>query len=138
MSSSTDLFSQTLRRHGYSLTKPRLLVFELLFGNDPQSMRQLFQSSVGKIDRASLYRIIRLFEEIGVTQRVNLGWKYKIELTDTFSHHHHHITCVGCGQLLTVEEDPEVEHLIKKIAKMHGVRPTRHQLEIQGYCQNCS
>lgn len=132
-----DLFNETLRRHGYSLTKPRQLVFKLLSDNEPWSMKQLAQSAGSKIDRASLYRITRLFEEVGITQRVNLGWKYKIELTDSFSQHHHHITCLGCGLLLTADEDVEVEKLIKKIAEGHGVRPLRHQLEIQGYCQAC-
>jgi len=137
MSSHHDLFQQTLRRHGYSQTAPRTLVFKLLQQDAPQSMHDLFKRGAGKLDRASLYRTIRVFEETGIAQRVNIGWKYKLELTDIFNHHHHHITCLGCGKLSAIHEDAEIEHLIRQIAAHHNITPTRHQLEIQGYCAAC-
>ena len=101
-------------------------------------MRDLYELLQGKIDRASLYRTIDLFEQIGIAQRVPMGWKYKIELTDIFTHHHHHITCMNCGRIIPISEDEAVEGLIKLIAARHEVVPVSHLLEIQGYCQDCN
>ena len=88
------------------------------------------------IDRASAYRTIELFEQLGIVQRLNTGWKYKIELSDKFTDHHHHVTCIQCGKTVAMNEQ-ELEKFIEQIAHQHGFAPTAHQIEIQGLCQNC-
>ena len=137
MEQKLPLLQDILKRNGYSITRARRLVFQLLEGQEPQSMHDVFIRAKGKIDRASLYRIIRIFEQTGVAQRVYVGWKYKIELSDIFSHHHHHISCVGCHKLIAISEDAEIEKLITELAKKHQVIATSHQLEVQGYCSDC-
>jgi Fur family ferric uptake transcriptional regulator len=137
MDHKLQILSDILKRNGRSTTKPRQLVFNLLEDQEPQSMHDIYVKAEGKIDRASLYRIIRIFEQTGIAQRVYIGWKYKIELTDIFSHHHHHISCLGCHKLIAIHEDEKIEKLIANIAKKHHVLATSHQLEVQGYCINC-
>lgn len=88
------------------------------------------------IDRASVYRTIELFEQLGIVQRLNTGWKYKIELSDKFTDHHHHVTCVQCDKTVAMNEQ-ELERFIEQIAHHHGFVPTAHQIEIQGLCQAC-
>lgn len=88
------------------------------------------------IDRASVYRAVELFEKLGIVQRLNTGWKYKIELTDKFSAHHHHLTCVQCGRTIALKES-ELEQFIDDIARGHGFVPEAHQIEIQGRCRDC-
>ncbi len=132
-----ELLSRTLRQQGHSVTKARQSVFELMWQQQPQSIRELLKRAGGQFDRTSLYRTIHLFEKTGIAQRVYVGWKYKLELTDIFSHHHHHIICLGCGKLLALKEDTELEKLIKRLARKNNMIEVRHQLEIQGYCQQC-
>jgi Fur family ferric uptake transcriptional regulator len=91
----------------------------------------------GRIDRASLYRIVKIFEKTGIAQRVYVGWKYKVELTDIFLHHHHHISCLGCHKLIAISEDEQIEKLIQELAVKHQIIATSHQLEVQGYCRDC-
>ena len=137
MDQKLQILNDILKRNGFSTTKPRRLVFELLDGHEPQSMHELFIRANGGIDRASLYRIIRIFEQTGIAQRVYIGWKYKLELTDIFSHHHHHISCLSCHKLIAISEDTEIEKLIMALAKKHNMLATSHQLEVQGYCEQC-
>jgi Fur family ferric uptake transcriptional regulator len=135
MSTAKDTFCALLKTAGYSLTQARLTVFGALEGQEPLSMHQLVER-VDSIDRASVYRAIELFERLGIVQRLNTGWKYKIELTDKFSAHHHHVTCTHCGKTVALEES-ELETSIDVLARRHGFIPEAHQIEIQGICQSC-
>lgn len=91
---------------------------------------------VPQIDRASVYRTVDLFERLGVVQRVTTGWKYKLELTDRFAEHHHHLTCSSCGRTIDIAGD-DLERLIDQISAARGFLPTAHQIEIQGLCASC-
>ena len=137
MEEKLQILSDILRRNGYSITKPRRLVFELLSDQEPQSMHDIYMRVNGRIDRASLYRIVKIFEKTGIAQRVYVGWKYKVELTDIFLHHHHHISCLGCHKLIAISEDEQIEKLIQELAVKHQIIATSHQLEVQGYCRDC-
>jgi len=101
-------------------------------------MHDLAQRSKGVVDRASLYRTVHLFEQLGLVQRIYIGWKYKIELSDIFTHHHHHISCLGCGKVVAMTEEAEIEQLISQLAARHGFTAQSHQLEVRGYCPLCS
>lgn len=126
-----------LRENDHSITQARKFVFGLLVDKEPQTIAQLVRASTGKVNRASLYRIIDLFEKLHIVQRVYVGWKYKLELTDDFQQHHHHITCKNCEKIIPITEDDAVEALIAQLARAHGVQPTGHVLEIQGICSDC-
>jgi Fur family ferric uptake transcriptional regulator len=130
-------FNDVLKENGLSMTKTRQYIFELLQDKEPQSMHELFLRGKNKFDRVTLYRTIKLFEEVHIAQRVYTGWKYKLELTDRFSSHHHHLTCQKCGNIIPVKEDSEVETLIANLANQNNFKILNHQLEIQGVCKDC-
>lgn len=132
-----QLFYQTLKQHNYSITQPRKIVFELLWLQEPQSMNQLVKRSKDKIDRASLYRAIDLFEKLELVKRIYIGWKYKIELNEQFSHHHHHLTCLECGKIISFEEGTGIEKVLRELAHSNNFEIKDHQLEIQGFCSSC-
>jgi len=124
-----------LKAAGYSRTTARMTVFEALLDQEPLSMHELV-TRAATVDRASVYRAVELFEQLAIVQRLNTGWKYKIELTDAFSAHHHHVTCTQCGRTVAMRED-ELETIVEQIARNHGFKPTAHQIEIQGICPAC-
>ncbi len=130
-----DAFKELLKANGQSVTQARLAVFTALSGKEALSMHELTEQVSG-VDRASVYRAVDLFERLGIVQRVNTGWKYKLELTDKFAAHHHHLTCTQCGQAIAINED-DLEKTIKKLAISHGFAPSTHQIEIQGVCETC-
>jgi Fur family ferric uptake transcriptional regulator len=136
MSSNEQTFVQLLKSNRQSVTQARLKVFSALLGQEPMSMHQLV-GSVPTIDRASVYRIVELFEGLGIVQRLHTGWKYKLELSDTFADHHHHMTCTRCGNTTTMNEG-ELEQLMDRLAAHYDFTPTAHQIEIQGICKVCA
>lgn len=136
MASKSDLLSTSLRQAGYSLTKPRLAVFKSLENSEPLTMHELIERTPA-IDRATVYRVIELFQELGIVKRLQIGWKYKLELSDAFNPHHHHLSCTNCGKTIVIHEDKTIEQLIHQLASSNNFKLTDHQLEIQGLCQNC-
>lgn len=135
MSSPKETFRLILKQQHQSVTKARVAVFESLLGQEPMSMHELV-GRVAEIDRASVYRAIDLFEKLGIVQRLNTGWKYKIELTDAFTEHHHHLACIRCGRMVALNE-VHLESFIEQLADKHGFKVSAHQIEIQGMCPEC-
>lgn len=126
-----------LKKNGSSLTKPRKIVFDLLLNQKPQSLQVVFRRSKGKIDRATVYRTMELFEKLGIVNRLNIGWKYKFELSDVFQEHHHHFHCTNCGTTLSLKQNSMLETMIDTVAARSGHSPRGHQLEIYGLCADC-
>jgi Fur family ferric uptake transcriptional regulator len=137
MNRSSETLQNTLHAAGQSMTSARRIVFEALLNHEPQTMPQLVASCRGKIDRASVYRTVSLFEHLGIVHRLPHGWKYRLELTDRFQRHHHHITCMHCGRTASIPEDSLLEQRIAAMSKSKGFSVTSHQLELQGICGRC-
>lgn len=126
-----------LKKSGSSLTKPRKLVFDLLLNQKPQSMQVLTERAKDKVDRATVYRSMQLFEALGIVNRLNIGWKYKYELSDVFQGHHHHFHCTNCGTTFSLEPNAMLETMIDTVAAKSGFSPRGHQLEVYGLCADC-
>lgn len=135
--SSFELFKKALRDNGYSLTQSRQVVFNALDGHEPLLMRDVIRRTASQTDRASVYRTIELFEQLGIVVRLQHGWKYKLELSDLFTHHHHHLTCTNCGLSVAFDEPASFDSVIQNVAKDHGFSTQSHQLEISGICPAC-
>lgn len=136
MTTPVNQLSAVLKRGHYSLTKPRRAVFATLQGQEPQTMHELV-ARCRDIDRASIYRTVALFEQLGIVHRLQMGWKYKLELTDAFSHHHHHLSCTQCGNITALPEDPALERRLQALAAQYNFTAQDHQLEIRGLCSHC-
>jgi Fe2+ or Zn2+ uptake regulation protein len=133
---STQL-QTTLKQHRLSLTAGRMQVFDVLANNEPLTMRELSEHCLGAMDKASVYRTVATFERLGIVQRLQIGWKYKLELSNAFQAHHHHLTCMKCGLMTALPEDPVLEKQLLKLAADNGFTAVDHQLEIKGYCPAC-
>lgn len=131
------VFRKVLEDNCSKITQPRLIIFRTLQKHGLQSVAELIDRTNEKVDRVSVYRVIELFEKLGIVRRVTIGWKYKVELSEIFLDHHHHITCLGCNKVVAVHENENIEHIISELASGTGFAVTSHQLELQGYCEKC-
>ena len=61
-------FEDTLREAGYSVTSARRRVFKAMQNQGPLTMHEVIERSKG-VDRASVYRTIDLFEEVGIVEQ---------------------------------------------------------------------
>lgn len=127
----------TLERHQQNITAPRLTVFKALLHGGPLTIAELIRACSPGIDRASVYRTVALFERLNIVKRLQIGWKYRLEVSDDFQHHHHHFHCLGCGKVIAMPEDAALEKRLQLLADEQGFTPEDHQLEIRGLCKNC-
>lgn len=118
------------------MTTVRRKVFLALLDKEPQTMREIIVQ-LPEIDRASIYRCTKLFEKLHIITKLQMGWKYKLELTGEFGRHHHHMTCLTCGTVQVLEASGIIEEEIVKLAGKSGFKPTSHLLEIRGICERC-
>jgi Fe2+ or Zn2+ uptake regulation protein len=133
-----DILHHTLIAHGSSVTKPRRNIFSVLQQADhPLSMSEITSLTTPAIDRSSVYRTIHLFEKLHITQRIYSGWKYRIELTDTFTTHHHHFLCSNCGVLIPFNESSAVSAELSYLEHTYGFHVVSHSLELAGICGRC-
>jgi Fur family ferric uptake transcriptional regulator len=128
-------FAELLKKQGYSVTKPRKIVFEVLYSYGLQNMNQLISRSKS-VNRASVYRAIDVLDTIGAINRVPQGFKYKVELSEKFLPHHHHIICTTCGRQSDIEQT-KLEEMLISIAEANNFTLGSHKVELQGICSNC-
>src|SRR3990167_1555456 len=132
MDKKISQLSDILKQHDQSVTTTRKTIFAALCGLKPMSMHELVDSVSDSVNRASVYRTVELFESIGVIKRIQIGWKYKLELADTFNTHHHHISCIRCGSVSDFEESDNLINELLQTAKTTGFEHVSHSLEISG------
>jgi len=137
MTTAQDLLMKRLKEYRYSVTDARITVFKALEHNEPQTMDQIVRKVKNTVNRASVYRVIDLFEKLGVVQRLQIGWKYKLELSNEFQEHHHHVICMQCGRIKSFREPENLDYLLGKIAERENFMLQNHQLELQGICGEC-
>lgn len=130
-------FRQILTDNSYRVTSARIKTFDLLLSDQPQSINQILTKATGNVDRVSVYRNVGLFERLGIVNRIYIGWKYKLELSDDFMDHHHHMVCLKCHKVIDIGDEKHIDRFIRSIAKKSGFMPRKHIFEIDGYCADC-
>lgn len=131
-------FKASLTMAGERVTSPRLVVFRALTRNGPISMSKLI-STVGQdnIDKVTVYRTIDLLRKMGLVQEVGLGRNRLLELSDAYHSHHHHFTCLNCGQI-TDFDSAVIESDLKQVGEQLGFTVRNHQVELTGTCKECA
>jgi len=132
-------FAKTIKKHNLFLTNERLEIFAVLKSMKyPCTIAELIITLDETVDRSTVYRTIELFEKINIIKRVSNGWKYKVELSDVFSDHHHHMTCRNCDEVYSFHESPEFTKQLQKLESKYGFRSESHSMELRGLCKNCN
>ena len=81
-----------------------------------------------KISIATIYRTLKLFEEINALERHDFGGA-KARYETTSEEHHDHLIDLETGKVIEFQ-DHEIEELQKKIAERLGYRLIDHRLEL--------
>ena len=132
--------SKNLKKAGLKATLPRLRILQLL---ENSKQRHLSAEDVYKalldigedVGLATVYRVLTQFETAGLVIRHHFENGLSVfELNE--GHHHDHLLCVKCGQIVEFIDDT-IEKRQHSIATKHGFEITDHCLYIYGICPKC-
>ena len=119
---------------GVKLTEQRKIIDQVMSdSNDHPDVDELYKR-VSKIDSkisiATVYRTVKLFEEIGILAKHDFkGGKARYE--ELSEGHHDHLIDIKTGEIIEfVDED--IEKLQKKVAEKYGYDLVDHKLELYG------
>lgn len=134
-------FDELLGKHKLKRTGPRNRVLEILSGRDIATSQPDLEDIIGKeIDRVTLYRILRTFEEKGIIHKIidlNGTANYAVCHANCSESHHHdehlHFTCTNCHHIYCLN-DLHIPH----INMPHGFRADTVNVMVSGICDKCS
>ncbi|HZK84143.1 MAG TPA: Fur family transcriptional regulator [Desulfosporosinus sp.] len=132
-------YTEILRREGMKSTKHRNAI--LLFleqAKHPVTAEELYISLMEEtttINLSTVYRTLDVFvsKNLVIKSTMDDG-KARYELNQ--HEHKHHLFCVGCHKVISIEDCPigELQEILKKKIDFDV---TGHKLEIYGYCHDC-
>lgn len=133
--------SVELARTGHRVTRARRAVAELIASRsghftaaellDQAEKRRL------KVGRASVFRALDLFTELGVLERLDLPSGEHAYVACEPAQHHHHVVCRSCGRSVEVQ-DAGLQLVVGEIARRSGYVIDTHRLELFGTCADCA
>jgi Fe2+ or Zn2+ uptake regulation protein len=139
MTSETTVID-ALDRAGYRLTEPRRAMAGLISDQAGHfTAADLVVDARTKrlgIGRATIFRALDLFEDLGVVERLDLpSGEHAYVPCEPI--HHHHVICSTCGRTEDVD-DPGIDAVTRSIGRRTGFRIDSHRLELFGLCPACA
>jgi Fe2+ or Zn2+ uptake regulation protein len=125
---------------GYRVTAPRRAVTELIADRSGHfTAADLVADARARrlgIGRATIFRALDLFEDLGVVERLDLptGEHAYVPCEPV---HHHHVICTGCGRTDDVD-DAGIQAVTTEIGRRTGFQIDTHRLELFGLCPACA
>ena len=125
---------------GFRLTDARRAVAGLIADRDGPFTAADILAEAGTrrlgIGRATVFRAIDAFSELGVVERIDLpsGEHAYVGCAPT---HHHHVVCSRCGHTAEIE-DAGLRTVVREVTRRTGFRIDSHRLELFGRCPDCA
>jgi Fur family ferric uptake transcriptional regulator len=137
---TADDVARLIKAKGLKCTRQRSLIIDTFLASEGHaSVEELWskvRSADAKVSVATVYRTMKLLVESGLAHARNFGdgqTRYEAAIG---RHHHDHLICTNCGDIIEFEND-RIEQLQDTIAKRHGFKVTSHKMELYGLCKNC-
>lgn len=133
-------YADYLHRYGLKNTKSRQLVLQLLLQHGGVlTAEEIFQKLFAKkqtLNFSTVYRILEIFTQKGVTEKSYLSNSRKYGFTLHAVGHRHRLICLRCHAVVEVEHCPIAE-FEKQLAEKTDFAIVGHNLEWYGYCAKC-
>ena len=127
---------EQLKLHKKSVTPERLKLFSFMEKKHLFSANDV-ETAFPELSRASVFRTLKLYVEIGVLRRVQLWEKAENYEVNDANHHHEHMKCTKCGEVTSFDSD-FVCKLLTQVAKNAGFQMREHSINILGKCRKCT
>ena len=128
-----------LRRHGYKATPQRRVVIRAIVGSDdhltPATIFDRANRDHRGIGLVTVYRTLEVLAALDLVCELHTGSNCP-SYTISAPHHHHHLTCSGCGRVVDFAGH-DLKGLEERLVRESGFRIEGHMLEFIGRCRTC-
>ena len=130
---TSDIENKCVKR-GVRLTDQRKVIAKVMSESkdhpDVDELHKRINKLDSKISIATVYRTVKLFEEVGILSKHDFkGNKSRYE--QATQEHHDHLIDVSTGEIIEFVND-DIEKLQKKVAEKLGYKLVDHRLELYG------
>lgn len=136
----SDRAAERLAAAGYRRGGARVAVLEALDAQECARTAYDIEADLRErgraVGRASIYRVLDELDELGLVSRVEVGQgiaRYEPARAD---HHHHHLVCDTCGQVLPFH-DEALERAITSLSRRVDFDVSQHEIVLHGACADC-
>ena len=134
-------FGQLLDKHDLKKTKARIGVLEILNSRETAVSQPLLEDILGKgVDRVTLYRVLKTFEEKGIIHKIidlNGTANYAICGTACEDNEHHdehlHFNCTVCYSVYCLDK-----FKVPKVIIPEGFTAGSVNIIMYGICDSCN
>jgi len=99
----------------------------------PKDVYDYMGKSYAGLSFDTVYRNLRVMEELGVLEQVVFEEGVKFKLHCRENEHHHHMICLNCGRTYPITFCP-----MSLTTAPDDFRVVKHKFEVFGYCKDCS
>jgi len=131
---------ELLKRNKLRATPIRKELLQLFLASKNALSNQDIEEQLADVDRVTLYRTLKSFQEKGIIHRAFDGtdvprYASCSEYCDSHAHHdeHLHFHCSKCDNTFCVDEIP-----IPKLEMPSGFKAHKTNIVVDGICQKCS
>ena len=135
-----EVLERYMTERGLKSTRQRSLIIDTFFGmHGHHSVEEVWsrvRQQDAKVSVATVYRTMKLLSDCGLAHARNFGdgqTRYEAAIG---RHHHDHLICTNCGQIVEFEND-RIEALQDAVARRHGFKVVSHKMELYGLCRDC-
>ncbi len=141
MHNSSESLLKNLQQKGERITAiRRVLVNVLEKTTRPLSVQDLLvklkKSSIDA-NKTTVYRQLETLLKYNLLREIRLADRSVLYELAREDDHHHHLVCLGCGEIDDVSFKDDVERQEKNILKTKKFKVARHSLEFFGWCAHC-
>jgi len=133
-------FIKFLRGSGYSVTRQRKKIAELVFSTpgclSVEEIQSLLRQEKVPASAASVYRTLDILLKSNLVREHCYGKRFKMYETVRRDQHRDHLICTSCRRVMKFKNNI-IEDLQLQVAGNHGFVITNHKLDIYGHCNKC-
>ena len=126
------------RRHAVRITRQRVAIYAALSETTSHPTAEDLYRTVKRrhpmMSRNTVYYTLGVLRQAGLVQEVNVG--HEVARFDGNVSVHHHLVCLGCGQIVDVMDDG-LNQLAISSRQARGFHVLGHRVEFHGYCADC-
>ncbi len=130
---------RALREHGHRLTDQRAAVYRYLCSTTSHPTAEdvfvALRRDVAEISLATVYKSLETLVGCGLAQRLHYG--ESSARYDGCTDPHYHAHCEGCGRLIDVPGNVELEPVVALAEAQANFQVTGVRLELSGLCAEC-